>query len=426
VSETSPGQRGSFAAVTALFFTMGFITSVIDPLIPSVKAVFKLNYAESMLTQFTYFLAYAFVSLPGGWLVAKLGYSKSIILALAAMTAGCLIMPAAANSDAYSLILLGLFVLASGVTVLQVTANPLAALIGPPERSHFRLTLSQAFNSLGTVIGPYFGTMIMLRGGVFSNASNAAEALTQKLESLRGIGASFEILAVMTLVLMVLLILFGRGLDRPTSKTTPEANRLPVRSSRCFWAYFGAAAIFLYVGAEVSVGSLMINFLHQSAIVNVTLETAGKLLALYWFGAMVGRFAGSAALTRYSAYQVLSFAALGATFLCFLVTQLAGTPAAVAALSIGFLNSIMFPTIFTLTLERSTATAAQTSGRLCTAIVGGAILPMSAGFLADAAGLRFAYLIPMAAYAFIMIFALMSARAPVLRGEIVPVATTGS
>ncbi len=178
MSETSPGQRGSFAAVTALFFTMGFITSVIDPLIPSVKAVFKLNYAELMLTQFTYFLAYAFVSLPGGWLVAKLGYSKSITLALAAMSAGCLIMPAAASSDAYPLILVGLFVLASGVTVLQVTANPLAALIGPPERSHFRLTLSQAFNSLGTVIGPYFGAKIMLRGGVFSNASSAAEAAT--------------------------------------------------------------------------------------------------------------------------------------------------------------------------------------------------------------------------------------------------------
>lgn len=344
------------------------------------------------------------------------------------MSAGCLIMPAAASSDAYPLILVGLFVLASGVTVLQVTANPLAALIGPPERSHFRLTLSQAFNSLGTVIGPYFGAKIMLRGGVFSNASSAAEAATQKLETLRGIGASFEILAGMTLVLMVLLILFGRGLDRPRAETatTPEANRRPIRTLRCFWAYFGATAIFLYVGAEVSVGSLMINFLHQSAILNVPLETAGKLLALYWFGAMVGRFAGSAALTRYPAYQVLSFAALGATFLCFLVTQLAGTPAAVAALSIGFLNSIMFPTIFTLTLERSTATAAQTSGLLCTAIVGGAILPMSAGFLADSAGLRFAYLIPMAAYAVIMIFALMSARAPVLRGEIIPVATAGS
>jgi FHS family L-fucose permease-like MFS transporter len=408
---SSQHKPGAFAAATTLFFTLGFVTSLIDPLIPSVRAVFKLNYAESMLTQFTFFLAYAFVSLPGGLLIARLGYARSVIAALAAMGVGCLIMPLATGLEAYSGVLVGLFIIASGVTVLQVAANPLAALSGSPERSHFRLTLSQAFNSVGTVIGPFFGALLLLRGGVFSQAAvTQNDAARSRLETLRNIDVSFLIIAGLLCGLMMFIYIMRRRLNEATAADAAESSSSLIAAFRSAWALFGALAIFLYVGAEVSIGSLMINFLHQPSVLDVPLETASKLLMFYWFGAMIGRFIGSALLARLEASLVLSLAALNACLLCLLVTQLDGPASAVAALSVGLLNSIMFPTIFTLTLERSTATAAQTSGLLCMAIVGGAILPMMAGLLADAATLRSAFLIPMAAYGIIVIFAILCGR----------------
>lgn len=415
MSEPQRSQR-SFAVVTTLFFAMGFITSVIDPLIPGVKAVFQLNFTQSMLTQFTFFLAYGLVSLPAGRIVASVGYGKAAFAALAITAAGSLVMPLATGMEAYWLVLVALFVIASGLTILQVTINPLAASLGRPEHAHLRLTLSQAFNSLGTVIGPYFGTMIMLRGGVFSDAASAAA----RQETLQGINASFLVIAVLIIGLTILALATREALGsaapeaplaRPPSLTGALASP---------WARFGALAIFLYVGAEVSVGSLMINFLHQKNVLDVSLETAGKLLMLYWLGAMIGRFAGSMILARFAASRILGLAAVGAATLCFFVTQSNGIVAAVAALLIGLHNSIMFPTIFTLTLERSTASTAQTSALLCAAIIGGAILPLATGFLADTVGLRFAFLAPMISYVVIAGFAFASAREPMRRRDIAP------
>ena len=416
---TKRDLTAALAAVTTLFFAWGFITAMIDPLIPSVRAIFSLTYAQSMLTQFAFFLAYGVVSLPAAALVARLGYSRSVICALLAMIAGCLIVPLATKVDHYELVLVALFVIAGGITVLQVAANPLAAALGAPERSHLRLTLSQAFNSLGTVIGPYLGATLMLRGGLFASSNGAAagavDAATLRSESLRNIDTSFLLIAGLIGALALFIWSFRRRLAIATPPAQAQDSVTGALRSR--WAVLGAGAIFLYVGAEVSVGSNLINFLHQSDVLDVTQERAGKLVSLYWLGAMVGRFAGSALLARFRAVRLLSVNAFVAAVLCLAVSQGAGVFAAGCALAIGLFNSIMFPNIFTLTLERSTASPAATSGLLCMAIVGGAVLPPATGLIADyitgSAGLHSAFLLPMVAYALICGFAVTAARARV-------------
>jgi FHS family L-fucose permease-like MFS transporter len=416
---TKRDLTAALAAVTTLFFAWGFITAMIDPLIPSVRAIFSLTYAQSMLTQFAFFLAYGVVSLPAAALVARLGYSRSVICALLAMIAGCLIVPLATKVDHYELVLVALFVIAGGITVLQVAANPLAAALGAPERSHLRLTLSQAFNSLGTVIGPYLGATLMLRGGMFASSSGAApgtvDAATLRSESLRNIDTSFLLIAGLIGALALFIWSFRRRLAIATPPAQAQDSVTGALRSR--WAVLGAGAIFLYVGAEVSVGSNLINFLHQSDVLDVTQERAGKLVSVYWLGAMVGRFAGSALLARFRAVRLLSVNAFVAAVLCLAVSQGAGVFAAGCALAIGLFNSIMFPNIFTLTLERSTASPAATSGLLCMAIVGGAILPPATGLIADyitgSAGLHSAFMLPMVAYALICGFAVTAARARV-------------
>jgi FHS family L-fucose permease-like MFS transporter len=365
-----------------------------------------------MLTQFAFFMSYGIVSLPGAALVARAGYGRSILIALVAMIVGCLVVPVATSVHRYELVLVALFIIGSGITVLQLAANPLAAVLGSPERSHFRLTFSQAFNSLGTVIAPYLGSMLMLHGGVFEKAGSAANAVASREVSLRSIDTSFLWIAAMITLLAVFIWRFSGRLNRAAPPPAPAHDSI-LHALQSRWALLGSAAIFLYVGAEVSIGSTMINFLHQPDVLDVTLERAGKLTALYWLGAMIGRFVGSALLTRLRATLLLGIAAATAAVLCLSVSQGAGMVAAGCAISVGLFNSIMFPTIFTLTLERSSASAAATSGLLCMAIIGGAILPQVTGRIADAAGLHAAYLLPMAAYAAISVFAMMAAKARV-------------
>jgi FHS family L-fucose permease-like MFS transporter len=404
----SAGHGASFATVTTLFFTWGFITSAIDPLIRAVREIFALGYAESMLTLFAFFVAYGVVSLPAGMLVARIGYVRSIAGALLAMLVGCLVMPAATRLDTYALVLAGLFVIAGGITVLQVAANPLAASLGRPETSHLRLTLSQAFNSLGTVLGPYFGSKVMLRGGLFDAGADHAAGRAQ---SLGGIATAFLIVAALIVLLTLFIWRFRRRLDEAPAPAPADSARAALAALGSRWALFGAAAIFLYVGAEVSIGGTIINFLQQPDILAVSAERGAELLSLYWLGAMLGRFAGSLLLAFVPAYRLLAAFAGIAAVLCLTVSLAGGAIAATVVLSIGLVNSIMFPTIFTLTLERSTASVAATSGLLCMAIVGGAILPLSVGLIADAAGLHAAYLVPMLAYGCIAAFALGAGQA---------------
>ncbi len=406
----------AFATVTTLFFMWGFITASIDPLVPSVRAVFSLSYTESMLTQFAFFLAYGVVSLPAAFVLEKLGYARTILISLGVMLAGCLLMPVTTHLNAYWFVLIALFVIAAGITQLQVAANPLAAKLGKPQGSHFRLTLSQTFNSLGTVIAPIIGSYLILRGGVFEGAVSAA---TRDV-TLRNVDTQFIAIAVI-LVLLLLFLWRRRGLLHVPYETE-DANASPLAAFASRWALFGGLAIFLYVGAEVSIGGILINFLHQPKIMDVSYEQAGRLLGLYWGGAMAGRALGSAVLIRAPADRVLAAAAIVALLLCLVVTQQSGLDtlifgamaggriAGVAALAIGFFNSIMFPTIFTLTLERSTAPAPSTSGLLCMAIVGGAVLPVVTGYTADHVGLAAAFFVPFVSYVCIAIFALAGAR----------------
>jgi FHS family L-fucose permease-like MFS transporter len=410
-SESGKSLRAAFIAVTTLFFAWGFITAMIDPLIPSVRAIFNLSYTESMLTQFAFFMSYGIVSLPGAALVARAGYGRSILMALVAMIAGCLFIPVATALQRYELVLVALFVIGSGITVLQLAANPLAAVLGPPERSHLRLTFSQAFNSLGTVIAPFIGSNLMLRGGVFEAKAGAAAAAGREA-SLRSIDTSFLWIAGMITLLAIFIWRFAPRLNRSAPPPAPAGDSV-LHALQSRWALLGAGAIFLYVGAEVSIGSVMINFLHQHEVLDLDFATAGHLLSFYWMGAMVGRFAGSALLTRFRATSLLTIAAAAAAALCLSVSQGTGAVAAGCAIAVGLFNSIMFPTIFTITLERSSASAAGTSGLLCMAIIGGAVLPRIAGYIADSAGLHSAFLLPMAAYVAISLFAMTAAKARV-------------
>jgi MFS transporter, FHS family, L-fucose permease len=430
------GMRAGFATVTTLFFMWGFITVSVDPLIAALKAIFKLTYAEVMLSQFAFFMAYFVVSLPAAGIIARLGNTKSIMLALGVMIVGCLTIPIATLVDTFGVVLIGLFIIASGITVLQVVANPLAAALGPPERSHFRLTFSQAFNSFGTWLAPTLVSGLLLAGGIFALTEKCAVVTpAMRDESMRNIDLAFFLIAGALVLLGIFIWVFRRHLEVATTLTTTGPRPSVLTALKSKWAVYGGMAIFLYVGAEVSIGSAMTNFLNYQDMLGVPIEKAGKLVAYYWGGAMVGRFVGSWLLMRVKATHLLAVFAAIAAILCLAVSQLHGEVASYAALSIGLFNSIMFPVIFTVTLERSTASAAATSGLLCLAIVGGAILPYIFGYIADAVGgvqkaaegcaegganmnssvgLHVAYFLPMTAYALISIFAMRAGKAPLV------------
>lgn len=405
-----------FLYVTTLFFAWGFVTSTIDPLVPSVRSVFDLSYAQSMLTQFAFFMAYAVVSLPGAVVLARMGFPRTIIIALAGMIGGCLLMPLATHAGQYWIVLGALFVIAAGVTQLQVAANPLAALLGSPERAHFRLTLAQAVNSLGHVLAPFAASFIMLRGGVFAGGGEAA-----RQETLRNVDLQFLLVAGVIAILVLFLWRVRHRLDaQDAAQFAPGAS--PLAAFRSPWAVFGAAAIFLYVGSEVAIGSVLINFLRQPDILGVPADQAGRLLSFYWGAALVGRLIGSVLLIRVPAARLLALAATVAGLLCVTVLLARGETAAWAAIAIGLFNSVMFPTVFSLTLERSTAPTAATSGLLCMAIVGGAILPPVMGLVADGAGLSIAFAVPLFGYACVLLFALFGPKRdrPVAAAEPIP------
>lgn len=412
MASSAPRQGLAFVYVTTLFFIWGAVTSVNDVLIPAVKEIFTLTDTQGFLTQFAFFMAYFIVSLPAAAVDQKLGSARSIILALGIMVVGCLLMPVATHVRSYSIVLVALFVIASGITLLQVAANPLSAVLGPPEKSHFRLVLSQAFNSLGTVVGPYLAAHTLLQGGLFDGGAPTEAKI---VESLGRIDVAYYFIAA---VIVLLAIFLFSVRDRITSAAPNlEGGGGGIgQALGAKWALLGAAAIFLYVGAEVSIGSTMVNFLEQPNILGIAAAEAGKLVSLYWLGAMIGRFIGSGLLTRIPAGLLLTIVAGAAAILCLIVSQISGHPAAMLAISIGLFNSIMFPVIFTLTLERSTAPAPATSGLLCMAIVGGALMPLVFAKVADMTASRStAFLVPMACYVLITLFALAAGRARIVQ-----------
>jgi MFS transporter, FHS family, L-fucose permease len=407
-------RYGAFITVTTLFFAWGFITSNNDPLIASLKASFSLTYTEALMTQLVFFAAYGFMSLPAASLINRTGPVKSMLIALATMVAGCLLVQFVTRYQNYELILAALFVLGIGITTLQVAANPLAAALGPPESSHFRLTFAQAFNSLGVVLGANFGAKIMLGESVLKSGHSPITNQKDKILALDAVTQAFLLIALLLVGLMMFIWMSRNRIEKAAANIANTENGSVLAALRSRWAIFGAISIGLYVGAEVSIGSIMINFLNQPNIMNLPLEIAGLYLAnIYWMGALIGRFIGSYLLTRIAAPRLLAIVAAIASILCLTVAFTGGPLAGYAALAVGLFNAIMFPTIFTITLERAGVSQSSTSGLLCVAIVGGAVLPYAVGKFADGFNLELSFLIPMLAYGVIAVFAIFAAKARV-------------
>ena len=434
---SKPTVRAAFAAVTTLFFAWGFITSLIDPLVAAVKGIFTLSNVEAQLSAFAFFIAYGLVSFPAAMLIGRLRAVPAILLALTMMAFACLIMLGAANLAVYPLVLLGLFVLASGITILQVAANPLAAALGDPKGSHFRLTLSQTFNSFGTFIGPLIGAALFLEGVEVKEGA----AITPEVRdaALAGIDRAYFWICGLILLLLAFFWLSRRTIVAaapPPRVLGKGMGALIGEALTSRWALIGGAAIFLYVGAEVAIGTQMALLLNSDAVwggsdaafgvpllgqamgsdgvPGVSLQEAGKAVAFYWGGAMVGRAAGSVLLARFSAARLLALFTAAASAMCLYVVAVGGVSAGFVALAIGLFNSIMFPVIFTLALERSSASVEATSGLLCTAIVGGAFIPLLVGALSDQAGYVTALIAPAACYALLCLFAIAAGRVSIL------------
>jgi FHS family L-fucose permease-like MFS transporter len=408
-AEREPTFTPALVVLTSLFFVWGLLTSLNDILVPHLKAIFTLSYLQAMLIQFCFFGAYFIVSLPAGYLVEKVGYRLSIVLGLCAAGLGCLGFYPAASAQSYPLFLAALFVLASGITLLQVAANPCVASLGSEDTAPSRLNLSQAFNSLGTTIGPLLGAALILSGGEAGAASVAHEVRTVQGPYL-----------TLAMLLFAIAAVFSR-FHLPAHVDSAEARGAGAASASTATArdgsiwrrrhlVLGVAAIFLYVGAEVSLGSVLVSFMAQPEIGGLSERTAGSYLALYWGGAMVGRFIGAGILRKFNPGRVLAACALGAVLLLIASMTLSGAPAMVAALAVGLCNSIMFPTIFALAVAELGPRTGEGSGLLCMAIVGGAIVPVIMGFFADRLGLTPAFLVPLVCYAFIVHYGLAGHR----------------
>jgi FHS family L-fucose permease-like MFS transporter len=394
-AEREPSCTPALAVLTSLFFMWGLLTSLNDILVPHLKAIFTLSYLQAMLIQFCFFGAYFIVSLPAGLLVEKVGYRLGIVIGLCAAALGCLGFYPAATARSYPLFLAALFVLASGITLLQVAANPCVAGLGSEETAPSRLNLSQAFNSLGTTLGPPLGAALIL--------SNAAQGATT--------AAHVDTVKVPYLVLAALLVLIAVAFSHFHLPVRADAaagtGSAPAKSADgSIWQHrhlvLGVLGIFLYVGAEVSIGSMLVSFMAQPQIGGLSERTAGGYLALYWGGAMVGRFLGAALLRMFDAGRVLACCAVGAVLLLVASMSLSGSLAMGAALAVGLCNSIMFPTIFALAVAELGPRTGEGSGLLCMAIVGGAIVPLILGFFADHVGLTPSLCVPLVCYLYII------------------------
>ena len=409
----SADARGLQPFVFALFFIFGGITSLNDILIPKLKELFTLNYFEAMLVQSAFFAAYLVVSLPGAMLVKRLGYMRSAVVGLVTMLAGCLLFVPASRSATFGAFLIALFVLASGITVVQVVANPLISLLGPARTAHSRLTFAQAFNSLGTTIFPYFGSILVLGGlaAVGPTDQSGVALVAHHAREGRVISDAYVGIALALAIVAAAVWLFRDQMKGESHSPGNMLGGVDLLKRPRFG--FGAACIFLYVGAEVSLGSLIVNYLAQPHVLGLAPEAAGKLIPIYWGGALAGRFAGSVLLRLFTPGKVLACNALGAVTLILVSTNTSGAAAAYTLLAIGLMNSIMFPTIFALACEGLGARAADGSGVICVAIVGGAVVPPLTGWLADLSGrLSVAQALPALCYTCIAAYGLLSRALP--------------
>jgi len=394
--------------VTTLFFMWGFLTCLNDVLIPHLKATFDLTYAEAMLIQFSFFFAYFVFALPSGKVIERFGYKKTMVGGLFAMGLGALLFIPAATQPSFPLFLSALIILAAGITALQVSANPYVAVLGPEKTASSRLNLTQAFNSLGTTVAPWFGSVLILSGAPVAldvmRRMPADQLHAYRLQQASSVKLPYLGLAITLFFLGLLIAKF----KLPVISAVEPHGR--VRES--VWKYrrlvLGAIGIFVYVGAEVAIGSLLVNYMSQPNIGNVSMQVAARFVSFYWGGAMIGRFIGSAVLQKVRTGRVLGFSALMA-FLLVMISMLSfGLIAMWSILLVGLFNSTMFPSIFALSIEGLGPLTGKGSAVLVCAIVGGAIIPELQGVLADHIGIHHAFVLPALCYLYIAFFAFRS------------------
>jgi MFS transporter, FHS family, L-fucose permease len=409
--DSAQNYRRPLAMVTTLFFMWGFLTSLNDILIPHLKTVFDLNYAKAMLIQFAFFTSYFVFSLPSGKLIDAVGYKKAMVAGLFTMGIGALLFLPAATVPSFPFFLTALIVLAAGMTILQVSANPYVAILGPEKTAASRLNLAQAFNSLGTTIGPKLGGMLILSGAPLAAGAIAAMSAPQlqayRVEQASSVKMPYLVFALALMALGVAIALFKLP-------AIASVEQRPGAGRDSIWRHthlvLGAIGIFVYVGAEVSIGSFLVNYFSQPDIGNISEQAAAGLLSFYWGGAMAGRFIGSALQQKIAANRILGIAAIVAALLVITSMLTFGHVAMWTIIAVGLFNSVMFPTIFTLAIEGLGPLTGDGSGLLVAAIVGGAIIPELQGIIADRIGIHHAFFLPILCYMYIAYFAFVGSQ----------------
>lgn len=376
--------RKALISLSVLFFMLGFITCLNDILLPFLKKAFHLDYSQAALIQFCFFGAYGLMSIPSSKVIEKLGYKRGIIMGFVIAATGCLFFYPAVLLEKYFVFLFALFILASGIVLLLVAANPYVSQLGSASTASSRLSMVQAFNSFGTFIAPFFGAIFIL------SKMRAADVSAVQLPYLMIAGA---------LLLIALIMSF---IDLPTIQFTHEDKapwKQTLRNKNLVWGMIG---IFFYVGAEVSIGSFLVNYVIEMS--PRPAEQAANTVALYWGGAMAGRFLGIFTLKEFEPRRVLSFHAIIAFCLILISINARGLMAVYSMILVGFCNSIMFPSIFTLSIQGLNGSTQKASGLLSTSIIGGALIPLLTGAIADSMGLRMAFVLPGLCYLYIAYF----------------------
>jgi MFS transporter, FHS family, L-fucose permease len=398
--------------VTTLFFMWGFLTCLNDILVPHLKSIFDLSYARVMLIQFAFFSAYFLFSIPWSKIVNAIGYQKSMVAGLLCMAVGAFLFVPAASSASFSLFLGALIVLAAGITGLQVAANPYVVVLGKPETASSRLDLTQAFNSLGTTIAPKLGGLLILASAPLAIEEIRTLSPTAlhlyRVQQAASVKMPYTVIGI-ALLLLAVLIATSKLPTIPHAEYRPEAKGVD-----SVWKHpnlvFGALGIFAYVGAEVSIGSFLVNYFGQPEIAGFSAKTAAGYVSFYWAGAMIGRFLGAGLLRKFRAGHLLGAFTICTSLLVSLSMLTHGHFAMWSILAVGFFNSIMFPTIFSLGVAELGPLTGNGSGILNMAIVGGAIVPLIQGAIADHIGIHHAFFIPVICYLYILYYALSGSK----------------
>ena len=423
----------AMSVATSLFFMVGFLTCLNDIVIPHLKSIFDLNYAEAMLVQFAFFTSYFVFSYPSGTIVEKFGYKKTMVVGLLIMACGAAGFIPAAKLAVFGIFLGALIVLAAGMTVVQVAVNPYVTVIGPAATASSRLNLAQAFNSFGTFIAPFLGGLVILGGATQLTPERIHTLSAVKLQAYRELQTHTVILPYLGMALVLVLLAIALASVRLQPRTSvaertqdfrpgafAEALTTPDSIWRHPWLLSGAAGIFTYVGAEVAIGSLLVNYMGLSNIGGLKEATAANYLMVYWGGAMIGRFIGSAVLQRVKTGKLLTLNAAVAFTLVITSTLTHGHTAMFALLFVGICNSIMFPSIFTLGIQDLGPLTSKGSSLMIAAIVGGALIPEATGKLADIIGLHHAFIIPALCYVYIAAYGIASIKRPAGSDTLLP------